>query len=226
MAASLWTSEQIIRFSQDGENNFVEDYPCILVRMSLSVVKGTSTYVLPDNVRSIRRITWQGQKLDPLGQRNMREVFNAANQIGKPYWYVFNNVGANKIQFFPVPGQTINPSGGNLYAEAINIDVIVEYFILPDYATYVIPSYFRRRLLKVRVMQMCFAIEGPGQNLKNRDYFANRWKQLEDKYGQFLDEIHNKSRKLCLNGITSSQFFPHTPILPVSRFGIGIDDGY
>lgn len=223
---TLWTSEQIIRSSQDGENTFVDEYPCILVRMSLPVVQGTSTYALPDNIRSIRRITWQGQKLDPLGQRNMREVFNAATQIGKPYWYVFNNVGANKIQFFPVPSDTINPSGGNLYAEAIPTDVIIEYFILPDYATYTIPAYFRRRLLKTYVMLLCFGIEGPGQNLKNRDYFMNRWDQLKAKYGQFLDEIHNKSRKLCLNGITSSQFFPHTPILPVSRFGIGIDDGY
>jgi len=223
---SLWTDQTITRFSNDGENDFAEEYPCILTRMSLPVIATQAKYLLPDSIRSIRRITWQGTKLDPLSQRNMREVFNFATQISKPYWYVFNNIGANTIQFFPIPDQTINPSGGNLYSDAITSDVIIEYFILPDFVNYTIPVYFRRRLLKAYVLKQCFGVEGAGQNLKNRDYFSNRWNQLKQVYGVFLDEIHNKSRKLCLNGITSSQFFPHTPILPVSKFGIGIDDGY
>lgn len=223
---SLWTSDQITRFSQDGENDFAEDYPCILTRLSLATTANVPVYSLPDSVRSIRRITWKGFKLDPLGQRNMREVFSYATQVGKPYWYVFNNVGANKIQFFPIPDETIVPSGLNLYSDAITTDCIVEYFTLPDYVIYTIPQYFRRRLLKNYVLRYCFAIEGAGQNLKNRDYFNQKWENLKKQYGEFLDEIHNKSRKLCLNGITSSQFFPATPVLPVSRFGIGIDDGY
>src|SRR5215467_2158379 len=217
---SLWSNATITRFSQEGENDFAEDFPCILTRMSLPTVRGTSTYSLPDNIRSIRRITWKGFKLDPLGQRNMREVFNYASQIGKPYWYVFNNIGANNIQLFPIPDETINPSGGDLYSDAITTDVIVEYFVLPDFVTYTIPQYFRRRLLKAYVLEKCFSVEGAGQNLKNRDYFTKRWEYLKEKYGEFLDEIHNKSRKLCLNGITSSQYFPAAPILPVSRFGI------
>lgn len=223
---SLWDSNTIIRFSQNGENYFAEEYPCILTRMSLPVTQNVSTYSLPDSVRSIRRITWQGWKLDPLGQRNMREVFQYATQVSKPYWYVFNNIGANKIQFFPIPNQTINPSGKNLYSDAITTDVIIEYYTLPDFVTYTIPQYFRRRVLKPYVVALCMGIEGQGQNLKNRDYFLQKWEFLKVKYGVFLDEIHNKSRKLCLNGITSSQFFPATPVLPVSRFGIGIDDGY
>src|SRR5215469_15633865 len=223
---SLWTDQTITRFSNDGENDFAEEYPCILTRMSLPVIATQAKYLLPASIRSIRRITWQGTKLDPLSQRNMREVFNFATQISKPYWYVFNNIGANTIQFFPIPDQTINPSGGNLYSDAITSDVIIEYFILPDFVNYTIPVYFRRRLLKAYVLKQCFGVEGAGQNLKNRDYFSNRWNQLKQVYGVFLDEIHNKSRKLCLNGITSSQFFPHTPILPVSKFGIGFDDGY
>lgn len=222
----IWNTNTIIKFSQEGENDFVEEYPCILTRMSLPVTANQSTYALPDNVRSIRRITWQGFKLDPLGQRNMREVFSYATQVGKPFWYIFNNIGANNVQFFPIPDTTIVPTGANLWGDAIAGEVIIEYFILPNYANFVIPAYFRRRLLKAYVLKMCFGIEGQGQNLKNRDYFSQRWDQLKQKYGVFLDEIHNKSRKLCLNGITSSQFFPHQPVLPVSRFGIGIDDGY
>jgi hypothetical protein len=223
---SLWNSSTIIRFSQEGENEFAEDYPCILVRISLPIIALQSTYTLPDDVRSIRRITWQRWKLDPLGQRNMREVFQYATQEGKPFWYVFNNIGANKVQFFPIPNVDIVPSGGDLWSDAITTDVIVEYFRMPDFAQYVIPEYFRRRLLKNYVLKSCFGIEGQGTNVKNRDYFVQKWNNLRERYGQFLLEIHNKSRKLCLNGITSYQFFPGQPILPVSRFGVGINDGY
>lgn len=223
---SLWNSQTIIRFSQEGENQFAEDFPCILVRLSLTITATQAIYVLPDDVKSIRRITWQGWKLDPLGQRNMREVFQYATQQGKPFWYVFNNIGANKVQFFPIPNASIAPSGGDLFSDAITTDVIIEYFRLPDFATYIIPKYIRRKVLKPYVLKSCFGIEGQGNNLKNRDYFINKWTNLKERYGELLLSIHNKSRKLCLNGITSYQFFPGSPLLPVSRFGIGIDDGY
>lgn len=223
---SVWSSATIIRFSQEGENQFAEDFPCILTRLSLTITANQSLYTLPDNVKSIRRITWQGWKLDPLGQRNMREVFQYASQVGKPFWYIFNNVGANNLKFFPIPNASINPSGGDLWSDAITTDVIIEYFQLPDFANYVIPEYFRRRLLKAYVLKSCFGVEGQGTNIKNRDYFIQKWQNLRELYGNLLYEIHNKSRKLCLNGITSSQFFPGQPLLPVSRFGIGIDDGY
>jgi hypothetical protein len=61
--------------------------------------------------------------------------------------------------------------------------------------------------------------------MKNVKYFTDKYNFLKDKYGSLLDEIHNKSRKLCLNGITGSQFFPGTPILPVARFGVSVSEG-
>lgn len=224
---SLFDSTTITRFSQEGESTFADEYPCILTRIALQITANQSQYVLPDNVRSIRRITWtNGFKLDPLGQRNMREVFQYATQVGTPYWYVFNNIGANTIQFFPIPPQNVAISGKNVWSDAITTDVIVEYYMLPDFVNNILPVYFRRRLLKSYVLKMCFGREGSGQNLKNMQYFSDRWNMLKEKYGVLLDEIHGKSRKLSLNGITSNQFFPGQPILPVSRFGIGIDDGY
>lgn len=223
---SIWTDSTITRFSNNGEQAFTDEYPCIIKRIALTINANVPLYTLPDDVRSIRRISYQGQKLDPLGQRNMREVFNNPTQVGTPFWYIFNNLGQNNIQFFPIPPQAITPSGLNLFAEAIPVDVIVEYFTQPDFNTYIIPMYFRRRLLKPYVVKMCFTVENQGQNVKYSKYWDQRWLLLKEKYGQFLDSIHNKSRKLCLNGITSNQFFPGSPLLPVSRFGIGIDDGY
>lgn len=223
---SIWDSSTITRLAQEAEDHFAHDYPCILTRISLTIQSGVKLYSLSDNVLSIRRITWHGTKLDPLTQRNQREVFQYASQQGKPFWYVFNNIGANNIQFFPIPNANINPSGNNLYSDAISTDVIVEYFRTPDYTLNTIPVYFRRRLLKAYVLKNAFLMENQGQNLKNVDYFDKKWNMLKNKYGTFLNQIHGKSRKLCLNGITSNQFFPGQPLLPVARFGIGIDDGY
>jgi hypothetical protein len=221
----IWTANTITRFSQEGENDFAEDFPCILTRYSLAVQVGVGSYTIPDSIRSIRRITYQGQKLDPLTFRNQRDVFQGASQIGKPFWYVFNNIGQNTIKLFPAPSDTINPSGADLWSDAIATDVIIEYFTLPDYATLSIPSYIRRRLVKAYVLKMCFAMEGQGQNLKNVQYFTQRYSYLKDKYGWLLAEIHNKGRKLCLNGVTGSQFFPGRPILPIGKFGISVEDG-
>src|SRR5215469_18057619 len=97
---SLFTSQMITRFSNEGENEFAEDWPCLLTRMSLTITKNVSIYSVPDTVRSIRRITWQGFKLDPLGQRNFREVFQNATQVATPYWYFLINIGVTKINFF------------------------------------------------------------------------------------------------------------------------------
>lgn len=221
----VFDSATITRFAQEGEENFANDYPCILTRLALNITQNQAVYTLPDNVRSIRRITWKGFKLDPLGQRNMREVFNNPTQIGTPFWYIFNNLGQNQIQLFPIPPVSVVPSGLDLYGDAIPLDCIVEYFMMPDFITNTIPQYLRQRLLKPYVVKKTFAVENQGQNIALSKYWAQRWEFLKEKYGTLLYQLHGKSRKLSLNGITSSQFFPATPILPVARFGIGVDDG-
>jgi hypothetical protein len=215
----------IDRLAQEGENNFAVDYPCILKRVALSVVSGTSTYTLSDDVISIRRITWKGFKLDPLPHRNAREVFQNMTQQGRPFWYIFNNIGQNNIQFFPCVNESIASVSTNLYSFEIPNRVIVEYFQAPDFVNAIIPSYFRRRLLKAYVLRGCFNIEGQGQNLKNSKYFKERWRVLKQMYGELLGDLHNKPRKLIVNGISSSYYFPGHPILPIDRFGTSVDAG-
>src|SRR6266478_5939486 len=102
----IFDSTTLARFFHEGENVFSDSTPFLVDRLSLALVSGTSTYGLPDYVRSIKRVTIIGQKLDPLGRRNQRDVFQAATQTGKPFWYVFNNIGLNKISLFPIPSQT------------------------------------------------------------------------------------------------------------------------
>jgi|ERR1035437_504090 hypothetical protein len=222
----LFSAAQITKFSNEGENSFVVDHPCILKRISLSTVSGSPLITLPDDVKSIRRLTWKGYKLDPLPQRNFREVFQNATQTGRPFWYVFNNIGQNVIQLFPAPNESLSAGVGSLYStDVIRTCFIVEYFQVPDFITAIIPSYIRRRLLKAYVMRGCFSVEGAGQNLGNVKYFRGRWDYLEALYGNLLDELHNKPRKLIVNGISASYYFPGNPILPIDKFGTSVDAG-
>lgn len=249
---TLFNETTIQRFSNEGENNFSVENPCILKRISLATATSsagtfdemtglfddatgdfddagsltyTNPFTLPDDVLSIRRVTWRGYKLDPLPQRNFREVFQNAKQTGRPFWYVFNNVGQNLIQLFPAPNEYLPAYTSGLYGSNIANAFIVEYFQAPDYATAIIPNYFRRRLLKTYVLRGCFNIEGQGQNRKASQYFKERWRFLKDLYGGLLGELHNKPRKLVVNGISSSYYFPGTPIRPIGRFGTSVDAG-
>lgn len=225
-AKELFSDSTINRFAQEGENAFAVEYPCILSRLALSVTVNVSKYSIPDSITSIRRVTWRGYKLDPLPERAKRDCFQNATQIGRPFWYVFNNVGLNKIQFFPIPDETIVASQVGLYDDAgIRSQVIVEYFQAPDFSTKIIPAYIRRRLLKTYALRGCFNIEGQGQSLKNAKYWKAKWIFLKERYGLLLAELHNKPRKLVVNSITASYYFPGSPILPIDRFGTSVNTG-
>ena len=221
----LFDATTITRLSQEGENSFAIDNPCILKRVAPATTSGVSLITLADDVKSIRRVTWKGYKLDSLPQRNFREVFQAANQQGRPFWYIFNSVGQNVIQLFPAPNESLSAAVTDLWGAAIPNQLIVEYFCAPDFVTTMIPSYFRRRLLKTYVLRGCFNIEGQGQNLQNSKYFKQRWEQLSKMYGQLLDDLHNKPRKLVVQGISAAYYFPGRPLLPIDRFGISVDTG-
>lgn len=211
--------------AQEGEGYFAVTYPCILKSISLATVSGTGVITLPDDVKSIQRVIWKGFKLDPLPHRNWREVFQSATSISKPFWYVFNNIGQNQIQLFPAPNETLSTITTNLYGSEIPNRLIVRYFAAPDFDTYILPLFFRRRLIKSYVLRGCFNIEGQGQSLKASKYFKARWDMLCKLYGELLGDLHNKPRKLIVNGISSAYYFPGSPVLPIDRFGISVNAG-
>jgi hypothetical protein len=223
--AELFDAGTVDRFFQDAEDEFAAEYPCIHTRVALSVTSGTATYELSDNVISIRRVTWKGKKLEPLPARQHREIFQNAAQQGTPAWYVYNNIGLNKLKFFPIPNETISSTTNDLFGAEISSRVIIDYFRTPDYSTFVIPSYIRRRLLKTYTMKSCFRIEGTGQNMKNAQYFNDKWLALKERYKLLLGELHNKPRKLVLGSMSGDGYFPGRPILPMNYLGTSCSAG-
>lgn len=221
----LYSSANITRFAQDAEDQFNQEYPCIIDRIGISIVSGTSTYTLDPSVTNIKRITYRGYKLDPLPQRDLRQYFMSGTQQGRPYWYIFNNVGQMKIQLFPVPQETIAAPVSGLWGSSISSTVIVEYYRTSNYTTKTIPTFIGRRLKKAYVLKRCFEIDSKGSNVKASKYWTARWDGLVEMYGQALEDLVGKPRNL----VTSPSrhpfgFTPPLPINPVRYLNLSVDD--
>lgn len=224
---AIFSSLLITRFSQEAENEFAREFPCILDRETLSIVSGTSIYTLPSHVIDVRKITWKGLRINPLSHRRYREYFDQVSTGSTPECYIYNNIGISQIKFFPIPNVTIAGITTNLWGSEIANRVIVEYYRTPDYSVYTIPAFIRRRLLKAYVMWKCFSIEGRGQNLKAAKYWEGKWQYLKVSYSNLLEDLINEPRRIIVGGSTDyndNRGIP-TPQLPYNYRGIGVDKG-
>lgn len=220
-----FSNVDIQRFFCEGEQLVTQEYNMLVQRMSPLIVAGTQAYTMPDFVKSIRRVTYLGTKLDPLPDRLLREAFQKGDQAGKPAWYIFDNAAATQIKFFPKPAVTIAAQTGNLFASpAINNGVIVEFFRISDNADWILPLTLRRQLLKQYTAKRCYSIEGPSQSMKAAKYFSQRWELKKKAFFSLMDEFYNKPRRAVLSEISSRHVYPGSPMLPIDRFGIGVDD--
>ena len=226
---ALFSTATITRFAQEAEDLFVKNHHCITDRTALSIVSGTSTYSLPSYLIDIRRITWKGLKIYPASHRSLRESqLSLTNTASVPYNYIFDNIGQAQIRFYPIPSVTIASIGTNLYGSEIANRVIVDFYRSPDYATFIIPSFFRKRLIKAYVLKMCFSIEGRGQNLKASKYWHDKWNYYNEIYGMLLEELINEPRHIILGPSGISRDFKLNNLennLKYDNIGIGVDKG-
>lgn len=224
--SQVFDSATILRFEANGEQAFCSVRPCIIDRIALNIVSGTAKYDLPSSCISIRRVTYKGWKVYPLPHRDLRQSYLSGTQQSRPYWYIFNNIGQTQIQFFPVPSETIAAITTNLYGSEIGNRVIVEYFRIPDQVSFIIPSWFRRQLLKCYINKKCFSIDTKSHANKASEYWNDKFNLLMNVYSELLDDLNNKPRNLVATDSAQRPygFTPPAPILPVDRYGISVDE--
>ncbi len=221
----LFQSSDLARFFNEGENQVAFEKHFLVDRLSIATVADQQIYTIPDYILSIRRITYLGWKLDPLPQRNLREVFQSATQQGFPFWYVFNQIGQNQIKLFPAPDSNL-PVVTNVWSTDIPNGFILEYFRATDNVNFTIIQSIRRQMLKLYAASRAYAIDGPGQNLKLVQYYQQRWEQAKAEFVEMIEDLYNLPRKLVISEIVSSNYFPGEPVLPIDQFGISVDEGY
>lgn len=220
----VFTVDTLQRFFNQAEQNLSTEKPYLVDRISVALAIGQAFYQLPDYVLSIKRVTYLGMALDPLPQREFREVFQSATQKGRPFWYVYNNVGETKIELFPAPPVVV-PVMVNPWTTGIPTGFVVEFYRATDNVTFIAPPYIRRRLLKQFTASHCFAQDGSGQNLKLSAYFDKKWESWQGLFYKHIRDMYSTPRKVIVSEIVSNRQFPAPPILPIDRFGTSVTEG-
>lgn len=225
--SNIWDAEVINRFLETGEDTFVTTYPCLVSRVALEVTATVADYALPELLHDIRRVTWKGKKLYPLPKRLQNEIFQGTQftQTGTPLYYLYNGITARTIRLYPTPNISLAATTSNLYGSEIGNRCIIEYFQLSDHSAKVIPTFFRRRLLKSYVLSKCFQIEGKGQNLKNAAYHKKKWEDLSIVYGSLMQELFNRARRLIVGSATTRVGTPPAPHYNYAKYGISVGEG-
>lgn len=218
----VWSDQQIENAARTVEEDFSREYPCIEERYALPVINGISTYLMPSQLMTIRRITWNGWRVNPLPQREYRTVFQGAQtQTGRPFWYVYSDlVEQKKIRLYPTPNFTITASG-NLYGSGIAQGCVISYWRTPD-ETHTIPRWLRRRVLKAGSLALLFTQEGKGQDLTAAKFWDAFFVALANRMGGL---INTSARKLIMQDSMAWQGrYPAGPVLPIDRFGVGVSE--
>lgn len=225
----LLDNNDLERFYVQAEQNLSTEKAFLFDRVGLTIQTGVNIYTLPEYCLSIRRITWLGWALDPLPRRNFREVFQSARQQSRPFWYIYDNIGQQQIQLFPAPMLNLaaptdlwNKTGSNSWETGC----VVEFVRLADSSRFIVPRYLRRQLLKLFVAKQVFLMDNSNMNIKASKYFEARWELRKKRFFDFIDELHYKPRKVIVNEIVSSNYFPMPPVLPIDKFGQSVDEGY
>lgn len=227
---SLFSSEQLARFEEQGEESFHNECHCLIDRIALPIEENESLYTLPNEVVDIRRVTYRGIRIYPISHRSMRKYFDGINPTGTPTNYIYDNNGELVIKLFPTPAETIAPVQANLMSrDVIQTQCIVEYYLMPDGVGFKLPSFIRRRLLKAYVLKCAFSVEGKGQNLKAAKYWSDKWDYMMEAYCSAVRGLISTPRKLIASNLDYDlvkQLRVPRPVLPMSMIGLDVDDEY
>lgn len=217
---AVWSDADLTRWSEQVEDRFAAEFNCIEKRIAIALVSGTPTYLLGTDVLSIRRITYNGIKIDPLPRRQKTAIFQNYVTVGNPKWYLYNDLMEQKqITIFPTPQTTVTASG-NLYGVGIRTGMVMSYWSRPDFSTYIIPTWFRMRVIKAGVMALAYQQEGVRQNLKAAQYWDNKFVRLANRCGAQMQTLMATSRRLTLKGnVRTYGNWPAPPVLPIDQFG-------
>ncbi len=212
-------SADLERLVNQGEQTISAEVDFLVDRFILPATVGVSTYLLPDYVSSIRRVTWLGYKCDPMPQKYQSQIFQDAKQVGRPYWYVYDNLGIRKISLFPVPNQSLSTLGDPWMGTTIGNTAIVEFWRISDNQNFILPLYFRRQLLRYFLANKTYQKEGRGNKMLLWKYYSQRWLLEKARFEDFLESVNTRPRGIVVPQGGYGRTLPHDPMLPIDRFG-------
>lgn len=220
----IWNDDYLLDLQRRGEIDLSTDVPCIFNRFSLTIANGVATYSLPAGILSIIRITWKGRKIWPYDQRNAISAGIHIDPLtetsaGTPIIYVQHHYGFDKINFWPVPDETIGADDSKVWGASIDDVVVVSCWQVadPTGSTYRIPEFLRRRLIKNYVNMKAYGKEGPSQDTQAVEYFKQKYNFCKDHFRRSVEQVPKAVQLQMQSSMSSTVRLPR-PRLPI-EFG-------
>lgn len=187
----IWTDNYLNQLSVDGAERVNIETPLLFHRFYLATTAGTSTYTLPEKVKSIKRITWRGIKLDPISWTEAMSIFPGSvfadpsekieTSQSVPYYYFQHPTNRQDIRLLPTPNESLLAIGGDPYSPAVDESRCIiscwRYVDVTDEQAS-LPSYIDQRIRKAYVLWKAYAKEGKGQDLKASAYWESKFNFL------------------------------------------------
>lgn len=229
--AVLWSDSVIERFINEAEVDATDNINTIWQRFSLNIIANQNTYSLPDNLKSITRMTWMSYAVNMLSQQEISLLSPTymTQQSSQPRWATMQFEGYHTLRLYPGPSTSlpILSDQNTIYTDAnlLNEFVVSAYMYSEEYVPFIeIPDYFARKTVRFYVMWKAYAQEGIGQNLKLSDYYGAKYvRQIQ--LDQEAIGMLNAGKKRQLTDIAIQRPWKRArPILPPT-FGTYVDMG-
>jgi hypothetical protein len=158
---NFWSDTEILGYVHDACMQLARDALCIERVYTTTTVAGTQEYSYPSSTISIKRITWNGEKLQPISFREddqLTGLNQATTSQGDPQYYAIWN---ETLYLRPIPSS----------AQTLTIFSYNEPQTLTITSTLEIPSIFHADTADLALSYM----HAKEKNFQGAQYWRNEW---------------------------------------------------
>lgn len=236
----IWVDNTINQYINQAETYIGDAINTIWVRFYLPIQNGIGTYVLPQNIKHITRITYRGFKIDILTQKELAllsPVYRTQNS--RPRWASWQFDGMWTLRLYPNPNEDLLPTNvsgatfdsftfdiafnqgqatlGSPYTDiSLSSTCIISAYLFVQESSSILslPDYSASKVIRYYVLWKCFAMEGQGQDDDIAKYYKNKFDKQLNKIIVYNSRVYaNKQRQLADVAI-QRPWRKHQPILP------------
>lgn len=219
----IFSDDLLNDLAQEALSQIEQDLQCIYYRFGMSTIVGTSVYTLPSYVRSVKRVTWLGKKLDPVSFQDMMLLTPATaggfydnTTTSRPLYYCMHPTNVYDIRFFPTPDMSF--TGGenpDPYAPGFAGCIISCWRTVGEQLVTSLPVYIQRRTQKAYILWKAFENEGKGQNLTASAYYKQKYDFLIEQFKIINNNAYIAKRYALGEGAPNTDTYRYPkPFLP------------
>lgn len=160
---SFWSSEEIMGLIYEAQLQMARESINIENIYTATTAAGTQSYAMPTNAISIKRIEYDGQKLERITLREDDSITNLKSDITEQGTSTYYYEWSDAIYLRPIPDSAVT----------LKIYTYDEPAAVTLNSTLEVPTQFHRDLVNFVVMEMALK----DQNLSVADRYSVKWEQ-------------------------------------------------